>query len=782
MLYNWIKIVSDDTRIQRLLSALALCVALSIVTIAPLGYALVSYRGIVASLDMKARLSAGRIARQIFTSPQLWEFQVVRLSEVIEFAAQDRINHRQTILARNGRIILSENTAIQAPALSRKTPIVVNDSEVGTLVIETSLRSFIWEIVLVTFLAFLLAALSYGAFHRFPLRAIQRAMKQLEGEQERVSEALADARASKAQLIAQGSELADVQRVARLGGWSMKPDGTDLVVSPQTLEVLGISAEQAPNFIGELERNIVEDALNTFQSIVRQVVKTHEISCMDFRFRRPDGQVIDIHIRLWPIELVDRWVMRIGGTLQDISASKEAERQLEQLAYFDPLTGLANRTLFKRELSSEVERLKQEDGHSCLLLLDLDRFKEVNDTLGHAAGDELLKRVAQLLQRLMPSSAFTARLGGDEFAIILRDQDNRDAIGAIAQSIVDEVEKPVILGRSEAKIGASIGIVILLKDADDVETLVKYADLALYRAKDRGRARYMFFTHEMDELIQHKMLLARDLRQATAENSGLEVWFQPLLALESRKIRGFEALMRWKHPTLGYIPPLEFIPIAESSSLISDLGNWILRETAQIAKAWIDAGGEAYEVAVNLSPAQIWQGDLEAEVAAILAETGLPPHLLCLELTESLFVDHTEGRVRQVLSGLKTLGVSLALDDFGTGYSSLAYLTQLPFDKLKIDRAFVRDAPHSAKGRRVLEGIIALGNGLGMTVIAEGIEEESELAILEASGCDCIQGYLLARPKPAAEALVEGAGLVEKLQAILTKARPERPAKGRAAA
>jgi diguanylate cyclase (GGDEF)-like protein len=774
--------MNDSSRIHSLLATLALGVALCIAILPPLGYTFVSYRALVQNLDAKARLSAGRVARQIFVSPRLWEFQVSRLSEVIEFAADDRISHRQTILARDGRAIFVEPTRISAPRLSLAAPIIVNDAPVGAMKIETSLRPFLLETAFVSFLAILFAALSFVVFHRFPLRAFRKSMEQLAKEQERVNAALSDLRSSEARLIHQGNELADVQRVARLGGWSMKPDGSDLVVSEQTLEVLRITQDQAAHFVDYLDYDMKDVTTVSFKALVKRVVKTLEICEMDFRFRRPDGQVIDIQIRVWPIEVNDSWVLRIGGTLQDISTSKEAERQLEQLAYFDPLTGLANRALFKRELSGEVERLKQGSGEAGLLLIDLDRFKEVNDTLGHAAGDDLLMRVAQLLKQLMPKDSFIARLGGDEFAIILRRLRNDECIATFAQSIVDAVDKPIALGRSEAKIGASIGIVKLLKDADDVETLVKYADLALYQAKGRGRGCYAFFGHEMDELIQQKVLLARELRIAAAENNGLEVWFQPLMVLEDRRIHGFEALMRWKHPRLGYIPPAQFIPIAESSSLISDLGNWIIREAARTAKEWIDAGGEAYEVSVNLSPAQIWQSDIEAEVATILRETGLPPHLLCLELTESIFVDHAESRVKQALHGLKALGITLALDDFGTGYSSLAYLTQLPFDKLKIDRAFVKEAPVSIKGRRVLEGIIALGHGLGMTVVAEGIERENELDILRAARCDLIQGYLIAQPKPAAQALLEIAKLAEKLQSVSSRKHADSSQKAYAAA
>jgi EAL domain-containing protein (putative c-di-GMP-specific phosphodiesterase class I) len=249
------------------------------------------------------------------------------------------------------------------------------------------------------------------------------------------------------------------------------------------------------------------------------------------------------------------------------------------------------------------------------------------------------------------------------------------------------------------------------------------------------------------------MALARDLRAAAATNEGLAVWLQPQVDLAGGSVVGFEALMRWTHPVHGQVPPSEFIPIAESSSLICDLGLWILRESVMIAKRWIDAGGAPFEIAVNLSAAQIWQTRLEDDVAAILRESGLPAHLLCLELTESMLADHAEGRVRATLQALKALGVKLALDDFGTGYSSLGYLIQLPFDKLKVDRVFVAEAARSEKGRHVLEGIIALGHGLGMTVVAEGVETHEELEQLARFGCNEIQGYLIARPQPAPAAL-----------------------------
>ncbi len=283
--------------------------------------------------------------------------------------------------------------------------------------------------------------------------------------------------------------------------------------------------------------------------------------------------------------------------------------------------------------------------------------------------------------------------------------------------------------------------------------LQRNADLALYRAKEEGRGRFSFFEEGMSEAVQHKIVLARDLRRAVDHDSGLSVHYQPQIDLATGRVSGFEALMRWTHPVFGSVSPAEFIPIAESSQLICDLGVWILRQAARQAKSWLDAGEPAREVAVNVSAAQIWNTDFVGEVAQVLNETGLPPHLLCLELTESLLADHSEARFRGVLVELKRLGVTLALDDFGTDYSSLGYLTQLPFDKLKIDRLFIDGITETARACKLLEGIIALGRGLGMTIVAEGAERPEEVGILKGLGCDIVQGYVFARPAVAQEAL-----------------------------
>jgi diguanylate cyclase (GGDEF)-like protein len=446
-------------------------------------------------------------------------------------------------------------------------------------------------------------------------------------------------------------------------------------------------------------------------------------------------------------------IIGFSGTIQDISARKSAEETLERLAYYDPLTGLANRALFHREINDVLTHCTQTGSRAALLLLDLDHFKEVNDSLGHAAGDELLCKVAHLISRALGNNHFLSRLGGDEFAIILRGDVDLSAIEALAAEVIATISGSITLDWGEVTIGTSIGIVLIPRDGSTLNDLLRHADLALYRAKEDGRGRFDFFEADMSAGAQHKIVLARELRRAVNNNTGLSVHYQPQVELSTGRVTGFEALMRWTHPTFGNVPPSDFIPIAESSQLICDLGLWILREAALQAKAWIDAGETAREIAVNVSAAQIWHTDFVGDVVRVLKETGLPPHLLCLELTESLLADHAEGRVRTVLTEFKRLGVTLALDDFGTDYSSLGYLTQLPFDKLKIDRIFIGGIVSSERARRLLEGVIALGRGLGMLIVMEGVENPDEVEILRGFNCDVIQGYVFARPTPASQAL-----------------------------
>jgi diguanylate cyclase (GGDEF)-like protein len=553
------------------------------------------------------------------------------------------------------------------------------------------------------------------------------------------------ARESELNLKARTQSLAEAQAIGRIGDWSYRLGGSHVQWSP---EIFGLLSYDPATF--ETTREAVmalyeDESQGRVLEAQAEVMRTGDMRAVDVRARLGDGRIADFTVTS-KADLNDQGqVTGFSGTIQDITERKSAERELEKLAYFDPLTGLANRALFHRTLRRELDRSLQSGSTAALLLLDLDRFKEVNDSLGHAAGDELLVLTAESLRRQLPASAFLARLGGDEFAVLLRDSDVEVA-ASTSDQLVRFMMEPVQLRHGEVQIGTSIGIAMVPRDGSRQETLLRNADLALYNAKDDGRSCARFFTQTLSEAVQEKSAIARDLRRALAVENQLFVVFQPQVDLQRGSVAGFEALLRWRHPERGLIPPGVFIPVAESSSLIADLGLYVLRASCFQMKAWIDEGYPARDIAVNVSPAQIWQSDFESDVKQVLMETELPPEYLTLEVTEGVFLREAEGRVRQALDGLKALGVKLALDDFGTGYSSLGYLNRLPFDKLKVDRRFIAGVHRNPERRNLLKGIIELGLGLGMTTVAEGAELIEEVRVLRELNCHVVQGYVFSHP------------------------------------
>lgn len=573
------------------------------------------------------------------------------------------------------------------------------------------------------------------------------------------------------QLAARTEALNEAHEMGRMGDWSYRLGDVHVRWSPQVYNLLRLPMGQFEPVREKILDLYVGEGRDVLLAAQATVFRTGGVKAVDVQLRLGDGSVGDFTVTSKADRDESGAIIGLVGTIQDISDRKRSERELEKLAFYDPLTSLSNRALFQRQITRIAESCVAGGQTGALLLLDLDRFKEVNDSLGHAAGDELLLKVSQCLRRILPADAMLARLGGDEFAIILPGAD-RDLAAACAETVVGELAKPFALRLGEVNIGSSVGIALIPQDGQNADELMRHGDLALYRAKDDGRGRARFFESEFSELAQEKSRLARDLRVAVDTSGQLELHFQPQVRLSDFSVTGFEALLRWKHPTRGYVPPSEFVPIAESSTLIHDLGVWVLRQGCAQMKAWLDAGHPKRTMAINVSAAQLWHTEFEDEVARALALTGLPPECLVLELTESVFVADGLSRVRIALDRLKTLGVRLALDDFGTGYSSLGYLNQLPFEKLKIDRCFVRGIEHDAHKRKLLKGVVALGQGLGMVTVAEGAEDEGEVAALQSIGCNQVQGYVFSRPVPAGEAIAAA----ERIEARRQSSRTDRAA------
>ncbi len=438
--------------------------------------------------------------------------------------------------------------------------------------------------------------------------------------------------------------------------------------------------------------------------------------------------------------------LRIVGTHIDIAARKQAEQQIEYLALYDALTGLPNRTLFWDRLDREMVSAERRGHFFAVLACDLDRFKSVNDSMGHPAGDSLLRKVADRLKASIREGDTVARLGGDEFAIVLRGLDRPQNASTTAQHVIDAVKLPFDLEGRTVSVGISIGIAVGPQDGRNPDQLFKNADIALYRAKAAGRSTYRYYEPDMDAAIAERNALELDLREAVRLGE-FELFYQPIIALENDVLSGFEALMRWKNPTRGFVSPSEFIPLAEEIGLVVPLGAWALKEACCEAMEW---PGEL-KVAVNASTVQFAELGLEHAIVMALTASGLPPHRLELEITESVLMGDTESAIA-CLHRLRRLGVHIALDDFGTGFSSLSYLRRFPFDKIKIDRSFIHEIGDSDTAA-IVRAVVGLAERLGARITAEGVEDEAQLAHVRREGFTEAQGYLLGRPLSAPDAL-----------------------------
>lgn len=435
----------------------------------------------------------------------------------------------------------------------------------------------------------------------------------------------------------------------------------------------------------------------------------------------------------------------------DISERKASEQRIHRLAYYDALTHLPNRTLFQDRLHTALQQAERHKSWVVLMFLDLDRFKPINDSLGHAAGDRMLKDMAERLLACVDEDDTVARMGGDEFTLLLQSRTSREmALNRaihVAENILASLVRPFVLESREFFVTASIGIALSPQDGNELSQLMKNADTAMYHAKERGKNNFQFYQADMNASALERLELESDLRHALEQNEFI-LYYQPQFSGDGKRLTGAEALLRWRHPRRGLVPPGDFIPVIEELGLVVDVGDWVLREASRQLKAWHKAKVRVPKVSVNISARQFSDGQLGKRIANILEETGLPPACLELELTESILMREVN-EAMQILDSLKNLGLSIAVDDFGTGYSSLNYLKQFPIDVLKIDRTFVDGLPEGEQDAQIARAIIAMAHSLNLAVIAEGVETHEQLEFLREHGCDEVQGYLFGRPMPA---------------------------------
>lgn len=547
-------------------------------------------------------------------------------------------------------------------------------------------------------------------------------------------------------LVRSQATLAEAQRIAHLGSWELNPATDEMVWSEELRRLHGYAAGTPRDMHDLLDRLHPDDA-ESVRALLQAALGARSAFDLDYRIVLPDGST--------------RWLRSQGrverdgasvafhmrGTVQDITEQRSAEEALAHQALHDPLTGLPNRTLLLDRLTHMLRGLDRSDTSVGLLFIDIDRFKVVNDSLGHPAGDHMLLAMASRLQTTLRTSDTLARFGGDEFVILCEGLNGEDEAIAIAARIRDAMQQPLSWGKGELVVTLSIGIAMASSSLVSAESLLRDADAAMYRAKQDGRARSAVFAHSMRAKAVDRLDTEVALRRGIAGDEFV-IEYQPIVELPAGRIVGSEALVRWRHPSRGLVPPAQFIPIAEETGLIVPLGAWVLREAATQAAVWrARFGFESFTMAVNLSPLQVADAGLVRLVAEVIAGSGLPPECLELEITETALMEDAASAVT-ILESLKGLGVSLSIDDFGTGYSSLSYLKRFPVDTLKIDRSFVADLSDS-NDDAIIKAIISLASALNLKTIAEGVETADSASRLVDLGCGLAQGFYFARPAPA---------------------------------
>ncbi len=557
-------------------------------------------------------------------------------------------------------------------------------------------------------------------------------------------------------LHASETMLKHAQQIARLGNWEWEVADDRFRVSETIPQILSIQEDKRFDSFQSLLALIHPQDREHVQTAFEHTVKTSEPCGIDARIILVQGNERFIHIEAEPLTGKGSSVLFLTGTMQDITERKLSENKILSLAYFDNLTGLANRLQFSEYLEQAIQHAQTEHNSMALLFMDLDRFKTINDTLGHDAGDLLLKEIAKRLKHCLrkddcvsrdaTSQGFqtVSRLGGDEFTIILQNIFSCEGAAKVARRIITEIEHPIILNGHEVFVTASIGISMYPDDGANSISLIKNADAAMYHSKSLGGNTYQFYTNSMNASAMERLALESDLRKAIERNE-FELYYQPQVTADNGTISAVEALIRWRHPERGHLLPGLFIPLAEESGLITAIDRWVLTTACRQIKAWESEGISSFRVAINLSGRDFQQNKLLEMAREALAATGINPAHLELELTEGVLMKNAEETI-ETLNALKRMGLALTIDDFGTGYSSLSYLKRFPIDSLKIDKSFVADVTSDSNNAAIVTAIIAMARKLNINVIAEGVETEEQRLFLQNNGCSDMQGYLFGRP------------------------------------
>jgi diguanylate cyclase (GGDEF)-like protein/PAS domain S-box-containing protein len=554
-------------------------------------------------------------------------------------------------------------------------------------------------------------------------------------------------RRAQEELEASRSRYVDLYDFAPTSYLTFDKDGLIREVNLSGAGLLGVDRQRLIN--KPFSVFVVKDDRDTFRAHLRETLKRETRQIGEIRISRKDGSVLSVQLQSIAAGSPEGNATFCRTAAIDITERKQMEEEIRHQAHHDMLTTLPNRQLFMKILSIELAQAQRGKKRFAVLFLDLDRFKEINDTLGHDIGDKLLKEVAERLRRSVRASDTVSRRGGDEFDLLLTEIPHTDDIITIAQKVVDSIRKPYGISGHEFNMSTSMGISFYPEDGETMEALFKNADIAMYSAKEQGGNSYRFYNPKMNIRLIERMRLESLLRQVL-DRAELDVYYQPQLTIDTRQVICAEALVRWRHPELGMLDPVRFIPFAEEIGFITAVDEWVLKTACAQCKEWHNAGLPHLCVAVNLSAKQLQKGDFVERIAGILRETGFDPHHLEVEITESVAMRNLGQTIPNMIL-LTEMGVSISVDNFGTGYSSLNYLKKLPIHKLKIDKSFLQDLATNSDNRAIISAATALAHNMKLKVIAVGVETEEQLEFLKSTGCQEMQGFLFSRPLPAEE-------------------------------
>ena len=556
--------------------------------------------------------------------------------------------------------------------------------------------------------------------------------------------------------------LSNAQRIGEMGDWVWTVAADRIVPSEQAWRILGMDVQRGALALDELMASVHLEDRNRVSAAFDHARTHAEGFSTQHRVVRSDGTVRHVHQQVEVVEAVEGRALQLVGAIHDVTQRTDAEEQIRRLAYYDALTGLPNRLLFRQKLQTALDYAQRHAQKVALMFIDLDNFKRVNDTMGHTAGDELLQEVSarlirsvRVLDAVSRISAFDsdgpsiARLGGDEFTVMISEVAGPDDAAAVARRLVNCLNEPIVVQGTELYVGGSVGIALYPDDGVDLDTLLKNADTAMYRAKESGKGSFHFYDPSMTERAMVRLSTEMHLRRAIERNEFV-LHFQPRVDVATRRIVGAEALLRWHHPERGLVMPDAFIGLAEECNLTIPIGEWVLANVCRQLAAWRAQGMPEIPVAINLAASHLREPLLPAAIAYALSYHGLPATLLEVEVTESVMLADPESSIRNALA-LHQLGVRMALDDFGMGYSSLSYLKRLPVSCLKIDQSFIREMTFDSSSAGIVTAVIAMAHTLGLAVVAEGVEQESQFEGLRERGCDEFQGFLFSPALPARE-------------------------------